>query len=398
MQKRVLFLGASFFQLPPILYAKKEGHYIITCDNVPKNPGHKYADEYHNISTIDSEAVLILAKSSDIDAVVVYASDASAGTAAYVAEKLSLNGNPPDSVFILTHKDIFRNFLRENNFHVPVSSSFLSLDEAEKYLNSINVPVMVKPVDASGSKGVSKVSLPEELPAAFNEAMSYSNLKKIIIEEYVQKKGYQIAGDGFVINGKLVFRCFAQEHFNHKFYGFAPIGESFPLQISEFLQSKIHNEIERLLSLLKMKTGALNFDIILNEIDDVYLIEVAPRAGGHFISEVIKYSTGTDLVKYIVNGALGFDCRELTMYDNAKFYSNYALRSYRDGFYAGLSINESIRDNIVEKILFIEDGGPVKASKNAAGIFGCLILKFDSSEEMLEKMESISDRVKVEVI
>src|SRR4028119_940970 len=98
MQKRILFLGGSVFQLAPILYAKQQAHYIITCDYLPGNPGHQYADEYHNISTTDKEAVLVLAEQLGIDGIVAYASDPSAPTAAFVANSLNLPGNPYKSV------------------------------------------------------------------------------------------------------------------------------------------------------------------------------------------------------------------------------------------------------------------------------------------------------------
>jgi len=74
-QKRILFLGASHFQIPPIKYAKQQGHYVITCDYLPENPGHQFADEYHNVSTTDKEAVLKLSEDLGVDGIVAYASD-----------------------------------------------------------------------------------------------------------------------------------------------------------------------------------------------------------------------------------------------------------------------------------------------------------------------------------
>ena len=108
MQKRILFLGGSKFQIPPIVYAKEQGHYVITCDYLPDNPGHAFADEYHNVSTTDQEAVLELAEILKVDGIVAYASDPAAPTQAYVCNKLGLPSNPYDSVEILARKDYFR--------------------------------------------------------------------------------------------------------------------------------------------------------------------------------------------------------------------------------------------------------------------------------------------------
>ena len=105
-------LGGSMQQIPAIVQAKEKGLYTITCDYLPENPGHKYSDEFHNVSTTDKQAVLELARKLDIDGIVAYASDPAAPTAAYVAQELGLPGNPYESVEILTQKDLFRDFWR----------------------------------------------------------------------------------------------------------------------------------------------------------------------------------------------------------------------------------------------------------------------------------------------
>jgi biotin carboxylase len=397
MQKRLLFLGGSFFQLPPILYAKQQGHYIITCDYLPDNPGHQYADEYHNVSTTDLEGVLRLSRRIGIDGIIAYASDPAASTAAYVSEQLHLPGNPFTSVNILTHKDLYRDFLRQHHFHAPDSASFALFDEAEEYFQKMNQPLIVKPVDSSGSKGVFKVYPGGQLEEAFHKALSFSRAGKVILEEFISKNGYQIAGDGFVVDGRLVFRCFAQEHFIRTINAFTPIGESYPLQLPATLQEKIHKEIDRLVSLLQLRNGALNFDIMLNQQNDVYLMEVGPRAGGNLISELIRYSTGTDLLTYVINGALGVDCGGLTMYEKAGCYASYVLNATKIGKFMSVELDASLQDNLVEKNVFVKKGTPVQPFKNSSGSLGCLILKFDTPAEMLEKMDSMNERVQVRV-
>ena len=153
----------------------------ILCDQrglSSDNPAHKFADEYHNVSTIDREAVLALARELCIDGIVSYASDVAAPTAAYVAEQLGLPTNPLESVMILTHKNLFRKFMKENGFPMPEGKSFTDREEARRFYEQISGTVMVKPVDSSGSKGVVKVSRMADFDAAWEEAMSYSLEKK----------------------------------------------------------------------------------------------------------------------------------------------------------------------------------------------------------------------------
>ena len=126
-------LGGSMQQIPIIKKAKEQGIYVITCDYAPENPGHKFADEYHNVSTTDLDGVLELAKGLDIDGIVAYASDPAAPTAAYVAEQMGLpNVGPYKSVCILQNKGLFREFLTKNGFTVPTAKGYKNIDEALK--------------------------------------------------------------------------------------------------------------------------------------------------------------------------------------------------------------------------------------------------------------------------
>lgn len=396
MQKKILFLGGSHFQLAPILYAKQQGHFVITCDYLPNNPGHQYADAYYNVSTTDQDAVLSLAQQLEIDAIVAFASDPSASTAAYVASKLNLIGNPFQSTLILTRKDLFREFLSAHQFNVPQAAGVESLEAAQAFFNSLNTTVMVKPVDSSGSKGVSKVSKLEDLPAAYYYALSFSRIGKVILEEFIARSGYQIAGDGFVLNGQLVFRHFGQEHFNNNGNPFVPIGESFPLQLPEKIQAKVHNEVQRLLNLLNIQVGALNFDIMLNQKQDVYLMEVGPRSGGNLISEVIRYNTGIDLSKLVVDAALNLECQQfVNLHQSSGYHSCYMLHSSQNGFFNGIEFDVSIQANIMEAFVFVKAGDAVQAFTGSNHTLGCLILKFDSAAEMLEKMVSMCERVRI---
>jgi len=211
MQEKILILGGSHFQIPVIKYAKSAGYYVVTCDYLPDNPGHKYSDEYHNVSTTDQEAVLALARQLKIDGILAYASDPAALTAAYVGNAMGLPSNPYESVRILSNKDLYRSFLRSQNFNTPVAYGYSSKNELTKNITHLKFPVMVKPVDSSGSKGVAKVDNSQDLLFAFECAMEYSRTKNVIVEEFIVKKGAQIGGEGFVLDGRLVFMCLGDQ-------------------------------------------------------------------------------------------------------------------------------------------------------------------------------------------
>ena len=292
--KKLLLLGGSAQQIIAIETAKRLGYYTVLCDYLPDNPGQHHADKFYLVSTTDFDAVLKVAQDEKVDGVLAYASDPAAPTAAFVAEKLGLPGSPYRSVDILCNKDKFRAFLAENGFCTPAAKGYEDIAAAEADLKNgvFKFPVIVKPVDSSGSKGVGRIDSVSEIREKLEYAMSFSRGHKMIVEEFVEKYGYQIAGDGLSIDGRLVFRCFANDHFDPKCENpFVPVSASFPYNMPAEVHQKIHDEIQRLLTLLDMGTTTYNFDLRIDKDYNVYLMEIAPRDGGNYIPDIIRYGT-----------------------------------------------------------------------------------------------------------
>ena len=168
-RKKLLILGGSFYLLPLIEKAHELGVYVITADYLPDNAAHKYADEYHNVSVIDKEAVLNLAKELKIDGVTAFVNDIAATTAAYVAEKLGLNFHCPyESAVILQDKGKFRKFLSDNGFNSPHSKRYDDVNAPMNDIDYFDWPVIVKPTD---SCGICRVPLKKRLTIAETELL-----------------------------------------------------------------------------------------------------------------------------------------------------------------------------------------------------------------------------------
>ncbi len=397
--KKILMLGGSMQQIPAIRAAKAMGLYTVTCDYLPENPGHQYADEYYNVSTTDMEAVLELAKKLQIDGIVAYASDPAAPTAAYVSEKMGLPGNPYKSVDILTHKDKFRTFLAEYGFCTPQAGGYDSYEQAAADISRFRFPVMVKPVDSSGSKGVVKITEPSQLRAAVEEAMSYSRSKRIVVEEFIQKKGYQISGDGFSVDGKLVFTSYGNELYSgNGTREYVALGEFWPSLLSDELKNKVDNELQKLITALGMKTSAYNIEVILDEKDDVYILELGPRNGGSYIPQLIKYATGVDLIDYTLRAAVGMDCSDLKMAPTRGCYSNYMIYSTESGSFDGIWFDEDFKkNNLLDVYCTYNPGDQVTAYQNTAHSLGTILFKADSVEEMIRLTSDIHKYYRVKV-
>lgn len=397
--KKILLLGGSAQQVIAIETAKRLGYYTVLCDFLTDNPGQYAADKFYLVSTTDKEAVLEVAKKENIDGVLAYASDPAAPTAAYVAEKLSLPGNPYESAEILCNKDRFRDFLKNNGFCTPAARGYDDVNSALKDISEgyYKMPIIVKPVDSSGSKGVSRINDLTDAESKLEYAMSFSRGKRIIVEEYVEKFGYQIAGDGLSVDGKLVFRYFANDHFNPKCVNpFVPISASFPYNMPKDIQDKVHDEIQKLLTALNMKTCTYNFDMRIDKDYNVYLMEVAPRDGGNYIPQIIKYATGVDLVEYSVRGAMGEIIQAPENAVPSGYWAYYAVHSLKDGILDRVEFADGIEEkHIVENHIIKNSGDEIKAFTGANTTLGCLLMKFDSMEQMLDMMDHSEKWIRV---
>lgn len=397
--KKILLLGGSSQQVIAIETAKRLGLYTVLCDFLTDNPGQYHADKFYLVSTTNKEAVLTVAKKEHVEGILAYASDPAAPTAAYVAEQMGLPGSPYDSVEILCNKDLFRRFLSENGFCTPKAAGYTDIQCALGDIGSANYrfPIIVKPVDSSGSKGVSRIDSIDEAEEKLRYAMSFSRGKRIIVEEFVEKLGYQIAGDGLSVDGKLVFRYFANDHFDPKCVNpFVPISASFPYNMPREVQDKVHNEIQRLLTLLHMGTTTYNFDMRIDKDFNVYLMEVAPRDGGNFIPDIIKYATGVDLVECSVKAAMGeaIDCASFGQ--PTGYYAYYAVHSYREGILDHVYIDPVVENQkILENHIIKQPGDKINAFTGANTTLGILLMKFDSMDQMLHMMDHSEEWIQV---
>jgi biotin carboxylase len=399
MKRKMLFLGGIMQQIPAIVQAKNLGYHVVTCDYLPGNPGHRFSDEYHNVSTTDLDGVLSLAQRLRIDGIVAYASDPAAPTAAYVAEKMGLPGNPYESVKLLTEKDLFRDFLKTHGFNSPVAGGYKTYEAALADIGRFKFPVMVKPVDSSGSKGVVKVYDVAGLKSAVDEALSYSRGKRFIVEEFIVKKGYQISGDGFSVDGKLVFTSFGNELYSGKgTREYVALGEFWPSLLTQKQKDKVDAELQRLITALGMRTCAYNIEVILDKDDNVFVLELGPRNGGSYIPQLIKYATGVDLVEATLKAAMGDELPHLEMTPTQGVFSNYMIYSTVSGRFREIAFDSTFeRDNLLEVHCTASHGDMVYAYQNTAHSLGTIIFKAKTVEEMISITNNIDQFYKVVV-
>lgn len=394
MQKRVLFLGGAYAQIPIIQEAKNRGWYIITCDYLPDNPGHKLSDEYHNVSTTDFEGVLELAMKVKPDFVIAYASDPAAPTAAYVSEKLGLPGNTYKSVQLLSEKDLFRKFLLNNGFNAPRSISIIDDNDIE-YVSSLTFPIIVKPTDSSGSKGVTKVDSFSEIKKAVEYALPYSRNKRVIAEEYIECDGAQLHGDGFVVEGELVFHYLGDHHYDKQINPFVPYSTTWPSIKGENVISQIEKELKRAISLSGFKNGAVNIEVRTSKTGDIYIMEIGPRSGGNFVPQVINFATNFDMISASLDL---FENKNIKVHNTQKNHAAYfVLHSDRDGILTSISLSKEIQKHVNEFHQYVQLGGKVYSFQGANAAIGVLLLNFNSQNEMNYYIRNMNNFVKIQI-
>ena len=257
-----MLLGGLRYLLPVIEEAHKLGVYVITADYLPDNIAHKYSDEYCNVSIIDKDAVLAKAKELQIDGILSHAVDPGVTTAAYVAEQMGLPFQCSyEAACILQDKSRFRQFLMENGFNCPKAKGYNNVEDALKDVDYFSWPMIVKPVDSAGSKGVTKVTEVTDLKTAVDFALSCSISKHIIIEDFLDKVGAQSSADIFTVDGKLVYPAYSDQLFDPKAANpYSPAIEIWPSSMEQKYQDDLTCQLQRLVTLLGMKSGIYNVE------------------------------------------------------------------------------------------------------------------------------------------
>lgn len=372
---------------------------MITCDYLPDNSAHKYSDEFHNVSIVDKEAVLKLAQSLQIDGIMSFAVDPGVVTAAYVADKMNLPmPGPYESVKTLQNKGLFRRFLKEHHFNVPKSNTYSDMEQAINEFDDADLPVIVKPVDAAGSKGVSKVNAKKELKRAIEYALQFSATKTFIIEEFLEGKGFSSDTDCFSINGELTFVSFSNQRFDANAANpYTPSAYSWPSDIAQHNQTYLKNELQRLISLLEMKSSVYNIEVRETTDNKAYIMEVSPRGGGNRLSEMLHFTTDVDLIKRGVQAALGTTIDPIPKWKYNGHWAEIILYSNKEGFFKELTIDETVKSKVKEIDLWVKQGDEVRAFNGANDAIGTLVLRFETADKLEEILADYSNYINVKV-
>lgn len=396
-QKKLMLLGGLRYLLPVIKAAHEQGYYVITADYLPNNIAHKYSDEYCNVSIIEKEAVLREAERLQIDGIMSFACDPGVIAASYVQNKMGLPSfGPFESIEILQNKDKFRSFLQRNGFNVPISKGFDSIDAAMEEIYWYPWPVIVKPTDAAGSKGVTRVDKVENLRPALEHAMKNSISGHIIVEEFIEKEGCSSDSDSISIDGELAFVSFNAQRFDENASNpYTPAAYTWPSTYTQEQEKYLTSEIQRLITLLGLKTVVYNIETRIGKNGKPYIMELTPRGGGNRLCEMLRYATGVDLITVITRAVVGdsINCIEQKPYQG--HWAEIILHADTNGIFDHLEIGKNLPADIIEKDIWVKKGEQVKSFEGANNAIGTLVLKFKEKNDMIKAISCQRDWLKV---
>ena len=307
--KKIAIIGASYLQNPLIEKAKEMGIETHVFAWAAGDVGEKSADYFYPISIVEKEKILIQCRKIGIDGICSIASDLAAITVNYVANEMGLAGNTNRCTMMSTNKHLMRQTFEKNGDPSPRSIMVSSGEELSRL--KLRYPVIVKPTDRSGSRGITKLLSEEGLPEAVDMAQKESFEKRALVEEFVEGQEYSV--ECVTFHGEHFFLAMTKKYTTGTPH-FIETGHLEPAPVSCEVLQKVKRVVFHALDSLQITDSASHSEIKITENGEIYLIEIGGRMGGDCIgSDLVQLSTGIDFVRNVIQISLGekpdLDCK-----------------------------------------------------------------------------------------
>ncbi|GIX41454.1 MAG: glycolate oxidase [Leptospiraceae bacterium] len=303
--KTIIIIGAGILQVPLIKTAKSMGLFTIVFDMDSSAPGIEYADHFIPMSTKDVEGcvreAVKLSYLRKIDGVITAGTDASK-TVAAIANALNLPGIRYSAAEAATNKVLMRTTLAKHNIAVPKFKAIWNLQETYKAIDEIGLPVVLKPAENMGARGVIKISKREEIPKAYHHSKKYSPTGELIVEEFLE--GPELSIDALAWNNNYIITGIADRIITGEPY-FLEIGHNMPSSLSKEILNEASKTMIRAMKAIGINHGAAKGDLKFTN-KGIYIGEIAARLSGGFMSShTYPIASGVDLYKRAIQIALG---------------------------------------------------------------------------------------------
>lgn len=387
--KKLLILNGSHSDLPLIEAGRKLGFYVITTGSEPTLIGHSKAHEYHSADFSDHHAVLQLAQSLKIDAVCSCANDFGALTAAFVAEQMGLPGHDSwQTALTLHHKDRYRQFAQEIGVPSPAAVSFTDINDA--LTPPMALPVIVKPVDLTGGKGVTQVTCADEYQLAVKHAFATSRCKRIVVEEFLPGTLHSLTT--FLRNRQVIFHfCDNEYSFQNPYLVSTSAG---PATDFSAVASDLFAAAQNVAENLQLVDGVLHMQYIMTN-RSAKIIEITRRCSGDLYPSPVQRATGVPWAEWIVRAECGMDTAEFPKAQQQGFVGRHCIMASRNGIVRNVRIAAELQPCICDQLLWWTPG--YRIDNHLVQKLGILQLQYESLQQMLLMTQRINDLVQVEL-
>ena len=400
--KKVMILGAGAGQIPFINICKKKGYYVIAVSTKGDYPGFKLADKCYYLDTRDKDAILQAAENEHIDAILTDQTDVSVPTVAYVAEKMGLRGIGYDTALIFSNKYLMREAAKESGVAVPKYDKAKTLQEAKNIARDIGYPIIIKPADSSGSRGVIKVSDEEELECNFEESLKYSSVDYIIVEQFIS--GIEYLADGFAMNSKYFnLDLGTKEFFDVPNAFVSSICKFFsPKLVTDDVGKKVLDANKKLVDYIGLNFGITHAEYIYSPSDcKVYLVEIAARGGGVYISSHLTpmasgINTNERIINYVVEGVCDVP-DENDLLSKVTGYMRYAFPKGIITEISGVEETKKLEGVFMVSTDRVSVGKEVFPLENDNGSYGPILFVGNNDDECDKIIQKVKDTFKIKV-
>lgn len=396
---KLLILGGGSGQLSAIKKAKDKGHEVIVSDYYEDAPGKFFAAYGETVSTFDIEGNIKVGEKYNIDGVMTVGTDQPVYTAAKVAESLAL----PFFISLQTAKAVTNKREMKNIFqkyNIPtVNFNILNKDFTLTDLEGINFPVVVKPLDSQGQRGIFKLNSPEEIRERIDEVLSFSREEEILIEEYYESK--EITISGWVDNDKLYLLTITDRiRYNDSIHIGICTAHIFP---SVFLKShyqEIKEISEQIIQGFKIKNGPIYFQFLIGA-DGIKVNEIACRIGGAYEGDFMPHLTGVDILDLMIDLATGerINSESLQKYEllnNEKWLSTQLFFASPGKIDRMSSVDEiTSLPGVIQAGFNFSKGDKIRKIENATERAGYFIVEGENQERLKENIKQVYNHLKM---
>ena len=380
----LLIAGGGHSEIPVIKAAKKLGFYVITSGNKPEDLGHQFSDEMRLADFSDKEAMLKLAADLSIDAIVPGCNDFSAISSAYVAQELRLPGHDPlETVELIHHKDRYRAMAKDLGIASPRAFGCADFDASVDAIQKLDFPIIIKPVDLTGGKGISRADTMEAAVQAVNDAFAISRAKRVVIEEFIV--GTRHGFSAFLQNSRISF-YFADDEYYH-LSPYLVSAASSPSSCAENTLLKIKQDGEKLTKALGLVDGIFHVQFIKPPDGDPVIIEICRRAPGDLYIELVRHSAGVPYAEWIVRASSGLPVTQVSHLGGDQIITRHCLMTDRSGTFDGFEFDPEVSSSIIDRLIWAKTGDQIKDPLTHK--FGIVFVRHDN----LDQRERVAPRL-----